>query len=167
MADNFTLQRSGESIYFRSSTWQPLIGGSDASLKKGQSGHSWILSTGDIQHITDPLMHLSGLGPVDGVRADLSSARGEIQGQTALAIMSSTLLQAQNCPNMEVVFYGDNKGVQQKCATPYINKLKDHRQPNMDLYLEYYNATRTLKKQVRWIKSHQDSGREWDAITDL
>ncbi len=54
----------------------PLIGASDASLKDGQSGQAWILTTGDINHISDPYMHLSGSGPVDGFYADLSSARG-------------------------------------------------------------------------------------------
>jgi hypothetical protein len=63
--------------------------------------------------MNDPLMHLSGLGLVDWFHNDLSSVRGEIQGQTALAFMSSTFFCAQNFPDMEVIFYGDNKGVQQ------------------------------------------------------
>jgi hypothetical protein len=79
---------------------KPLIGASDASLKEGQSGHAWILSTGEIVHLTNPLMQISGHSPVDGYHTDMSSATGEIQGQTALAIMTSALLQAQDKKNI-------------------------------------------------------------------
>jgi hypothetical protein len=75
---------------------KPLLGASDASLKHGNSSHAWILTTGELEHINDPLMTLSGGGPVDGYQADMSSTRGEIHGQTALAIMSQNLLKAHN-----------------------------------------------------------------------
>jgi hypothetical protein len=148
-------------------TDQPLVGVSDASLKDGTSGHTWILSTGNLNHINDPMMQITGSGPVDGYHADLSSARGEIQGQTALAIVTSTLLTAQQQPCMKVTYHGDNKGTQNKCATAHSNRLRDHQQPNTDLYLEFHHYTRTLNKKIEWVKGHQDSGKDWEQITDL
>jgi hypothetical protein len=114
-------------------TDKPLLGVSDASLKDGHSGHAWILSTGELNHINDPMMRIAGSGPVDGYHADLSSAQGDIHGQAARAIMTSTFLTAQQQPHMKAIFHGDNKGTQTKCATAYGNKLRDHRQPNQDL----------------------------------
>jgi hypothetical protein len=158
----------GESlIQYLTSNAKPLLGASDASLKEGQSAHAWILSTGETDHIADPLLQISGKGPVDGYSMDMSSARGEIQGQTALAIMSSLLLKAQDLPNLPVIFYGDNSGVQRKCNMYPTQKLRDHRQPNQDLHLEYHNATRQLNKKVEWVKGHQDKGKEWNNTEDL
>ncbi len=57
---------------------KPLIGVSDASLKTGHCGHAWILSTGELDHINNPIMYISGRGMVDGYHADLSSACGEL-----------------------------------------------------------------------------------------
>lgn len=148
-------------------TDRPLLGVSDASLKDGQSVHAWILSKGDINHIDDPMMRIAGRGPIDGYNADLSSTTGEIQGQAALAIMTSTLLQVQHQPNLMVIFHGDNKGTQNKCAAMFGDKLCDHRQSNQDLYLEYHHHAHDLNKKVEWVKGHQDSGKEWENITDL
>lgn len=71
---------------------RPLIGVSDASLKDDNCSHAWILTTGCPQHIHDSFMRISGHGTVDGYGPELSSARGELQGQTALAIMAKTIL---------------------------------------------------------------------------
>lgn len=117
--------------------------------------------------MNDPTMQLSGCGPVDGFCSDLSSSRGEIHGQTALGIMSKNLLTAREQPNMAILFYGDNEGVQRKCQALSLNKLCDHRQPNHDLYLEYHNAARSLNKKIKWVKGHQDGGTKWKNIQDL
>ncbi len=85
----------------------------------------------ELDHINDPQMHISGGGPVAGFQANMSSARGEIHGQTALAIMSNNLLKAHNKQNMPVIFYGDN-------------------QPNHDLFLEYNHAAQSLNNKVEW-----------------
>jgi hypothetical protein len=141
---------------------KPLLGASDASLKDGNSSHAWILTTGELDHLSDPSMQLSGGGPVDGFKADQSSARGEIHGQTALALMAQTLLQAHGRQNMPTIFYGDNIGVQRKCRKMSPFKLRDHRQPNHDLYLEYHNAVQTLNNKAEWVKGHQDEGKPWN-----
>jgi hypothetical protein len=146
---------------------KPLLGVSDASLKDGQGAHAWILSTGELDHVDDPLMHISGKGPVDGYQADMSSARGEIQGQVALAIMTKLLLHSQQSPTTKVIFHGDNIGVQRKCSTCTTRRLRDHRQPNQDLYLEYHSASKNLSKKVEWVKGHQDKGQDWTTIKDL
>jgi hypothetical protein len=66
---------------------------SDASLKDSNCTHAWILSTGNADHISDPQMNIQGKGAVDGAPHALSSARGELQRQTAMAIMFKLLLQ--------------------------------------------------------------------------
>lgn len=91
---------------------RPLIGVSDASLKDDNCSHAWILTTGDPQHIRDPLMRLSGRGTVDGYGPELSSARGELQGQMALALMAKTILTTNNATYIKTNFFGDNEGVQ-------------------------------------------------------
>jgi hypothetical protein len=94
----------------------PLLGASDASLKDEQCSHEWILSTGEVHHMEDPYMPLRGYGSVDGIPSDLSSVRGELHGQTALAVMSQTLLTSTACINYPVKLIGDNKGIQKNGA---------------------------------------------------
>jgi len=57
-----------------------IFGASDASLKDDQASHAWIFSSGDIDDISDPLLHIRGSGPVHGYPPYLSSTRGELQG---------------------------------------------------------------------------------------
>jgi len=43
------------------------FGASDASYKEGnRSTHAWILSTGTVSDITNPLLNIHGTGPVHG-----------------------------------------------------------------------------------------------------
>lgn len=104
---------------------KPLLGAGDISLKNDNISHAWILATGEVGLINDPLMNLSGGGPVDDYQADMSSARGETHGQTALAIMSHNLLKAHNQENKSVIIYWDNIGVQGKCKGANLH-LCDH-----------------------------------------
>jgi hypothetical protein len=78
-------------------------------------------------------MHIRGCGAVDGSKHDLSSTRGEHQGQTAMAIVSKLLLQTHENTSIPATLMGDNQGVQQQWATPPTNRLKHHRSPNIDL----------------------------------
>ncbi len=50
---------------------------------------------GNVDHITNEIS-IQGKGPVDGAPEDLSSVRGELQGQMAMALISHLLLQAHN-----------------------------------------------------------------------
>jgi hypothetical protein len=117
-----------------------LIGVSDASVIDGNGTHAWILTTGEKEHLSDPYMKLEGHGPVDGDKSAMSSARGELQGQTALTIITEAFLSAHNETDMEVTFYTDNQGVQKSCNHPKIRRIGHHRKANMDLQME--QATR-------------------------
>jgi hypothetical protein len=92
-------------------TKKPLIGMSDASLKDNQCSHAWILSTGEPDHITYNNMSIQGVGAVDGDLTTMSSTRGELHGQTAMAIISNTLLHSHNASNIKVILHSDNQGV--------------------------------------------------------
>jgi hypothetical protein len=118
----------------------PILGAADASLKQGNCSHSWIITTNNPDHIDDPHMTISGAGTVDGYEKYMSSTRGELQGQTAAAIIIQGLLRSHNGVNPQVHFYGDNQGVQSKCSTYTPRKMRVHREPNSDLLLEYNTA---------------------------
>jgi hypothetical protein len=146
---------------------QNLVGCGDSSLKEAQCSHAWVLSTGEIRHMNDPDMSITGLGPVDGHEIDLSSSRGELQSQTAMAIMTNTLLQSHDAMNTPVTLLGDNKGVQNRCQNPQANKMSHHRKPNTDLLIEYEAATRNLTIKSEWVKGHQDKDMDWESFDDL
>jgi hypothetical protein len=64
---------------------------SDASLKGGKSTHAWIISSENIEDISNPYNTIYGSGPVHGPIKDLSSFRGELQSITAISIIASFL----------------------------------------------------------------------------
>jgi hypothetical protein len=55
------LADNGETLFkkLRQSN-KSLFGASDASLKLNRATHAWILSSGDVQDISDPLLNISG-----------------------------------------------------------------------------------------------------------
>lgn len=112
-------------------------------------------------------MHISGRGPVDGYYKDMSSSHEELLGQTALTMISLSLLEHTDKPHRPIIFYADNQGVQSKSGSLLIRKLHDQRQPNIDLWLGYEKSTKHLNKKAEWIRGHQDDNREWMDITDL
>jgi ribonuclease HI len=97
----------------------------------------------------------------------MSSARGELHGQTAMAIISDILLEAHNAPTTKITLHGDNKGVQHTCTHIKTNRLKHHRQSNMDLKIEYNNASRGHHITNEWVPGHQDGDKQWNTISDL
>jgi hypothetical protein len=144
-----------------------LLGVNDASIKNGCGTHAWILTTGEMEHMSDPCMKLEGSGPVDGDPYTMSSARGELQGQTALAIVTSTLLKEHDAQNAPVSFYTDNMGIQKSCKNPKIHRVGHHRNANMDLQLEHATWTKNMCITHDWVKGHQDKDAQWDTIEDL
>ncbi len=72
-------------------------------------------------------------GAVDGSPKDLSSVRGELQGQTAMAIISNLLLRAHNKLDIRTTLLGENKGIQHKCANNTNIHLHNHQESNVDL----------------------------------
>lgn len=83
---------------------------SDASLKDGTATHTWILSSGDVNDIENPLLNILGAGPIHGVLHFLSSSRGELQGITALTIITKLFLEyfSNKC---KTLFMCDNMGI--------------------------------------------------------
>jgi hypothetical protein len=94
-----------------------LIGVSDASVIETNGTHAWILTTGEKDYINDPYMKLEGSGPIDGDKQAISSARGELQGQTALAIITEALLMEHEATDIPVTFFTDNQGIKKCCGT--------------------------------------------------
>jgi hypothetical protein len=148
-------------------TNSPIMGAADASLKQGNCSHSWIITTNNPDHLDDPHMTISGAGTVDGYGKYMSSTRGELQGQTAAAIIIQGLLRSHKGIKPQVHLYGDNQGVQSKCSTYTPKRMRVHREPNSDLLLEYHTATRDMKKQVHWVASHQDENTKWSNTAEL
>jgi hypothetical protein len=83
-------------LHYLQVTQKPLIGMSDASLKDGQCSHACVLSSSDLDHLTNRNMSIHGAGAVDGDITTMSSTKGELHGQTAVAIMSKKFLNAHN-----------------------------------------------------------------------
>jgi hypothetical protein len=144
-----------------------LVGVSDASVANGNGTHSWILSTGESTHLDDKFMKLEGVGPVDGHAIDMSSARGELQGQTALAIMSKVLLTQNNATDIKVVLTSDNKGIQTGCNNPKKDRLHHHCESNMDLMMEYASIKQEIQIKSEWVKGHQDNKLKWSTLPEL
>lgn len=48
-----------------------------------------------------------------------------------------------------------------------MNHLKHHRQPNMDLKIEYKKACKGWYITNEWTKGHQDDYMEWNTISKL
>jgi hypothetical protein len=144
-----------------------LIGESDASVIDGNGTHAWILTTGEKEHLSDPYMKLEGHGPVNGDKLTMSSARGELQGQTALTIITEAFLSAHNETDVGVTLYMDNQGIQKSCNHPKIRRIGHHRKANMDLQME--QATRAERMQIKheWVRGHQDKDSTWDTIDEL
>ncbi len=98
------------------------FGASDASLKSGRATHAWIISSGKVDDINNPLLHISGNGPVHGIYNSLSSARGELQGITAVSTISYMLSQYYNRP-IKISSICDNVGVINKCTKGNFSSL--------------------------------------------
>jgi len=56
-----------------------VFGASDAPLKYVRATHAWIISSGKVDDLNNPLLHISG-GPAHRISHSLSLARGELQG---------------------------------------------------------------------------------------
>jgi hypothetical protein len=111
-----------------------LFGASDASFKNGRASHAWILSSGNIDDIVDPDCHISGSGPVHSTPQYLSSARGELQGITAISIISALFAKFHN-QALKVSSICNNRGIISKCTEGTFSSLHQNRDANIDLYL--------------------------------
>jgi len=139
-------------------------GVSDASVKSPSAAHAWILSSGAKTDLDNPLLHIAGTGPVDGYVPYLSSTRGELQGQTALTIITNLFLQHHNF-QATLVMICDSKSAQSIQVRP-ATRLRQHRDPDLDLRLQIQHEASSLSIRREWVKGHQDSY-PWDTADDL
>jgi hypothetical protein len=84
-----------------------------------------------------------------------------------MVIMSKTLLNAHKESTIKIVLHGDNQAVQQTCSSIQTDHLKYHRQPNMNLKIEYQKAHEGIHIMNEWTRGRQDDGKEWNSIKDL
>ena len=73
-----------------------------------------VSSTGKIEYLEDPSMHIKGCGPVDGFPILLSSSRGEFYGITAASIISKLFLDFHSLHCITHI-HCDNQGVINRC----------------------------------------------------
>jgi hypothetical protein len=142
-----------------------LYGASDASLKDGKASHAWIISLGEIDDIEHPLHHITGSGPVHGIPYSLSSARGELQGITAVAIIANLLSNYHN-RKPTISSTCDNTAVISRCSKGPFSSLRRHRTANIDLHLSQRNFHSNTPMQLSWVKGHSDK-KEWETFNDL
>jgi len=100
-----------QSIRDSSST---IFGASDAAYKNNQSIHAWVISSGKVSDLENPLLHILGSGQVHGHPQYLSSSRGELQGIMAIAVILKLLSEFYTI-SCKVSSVCDNSGVIQKC----------------------------------------------------
>jgi hypothetical protein len=142
-----------------------IYGASDASFKDNQASHAWIISTGQVEDVENPLLSIYGSGPVDGHFPDLSSTRGELQGQMAITIISNLFLQYHQL-NATVHMVCDSKSAQSIATCPAPTSLRAQRNPDLDLQLQIQHESRTLKVDREWVKGHQDT-QPWSTVEEL
>ncbi len=92
-------------------------------------------------------MKIEGTGSVDRHAIDMSSVRGELKGQMALAIMSMVILTQNNATEIPVVLICDNKWVQAGCNNTK-KILQHHHEGNMDLIMEYASIKKETQIKV-------------------
>lgn len=111
-----------------------LFRASDAWLKEGRKSHAWIISSGHVDDIMDPLLHIYGFRPVHGLPQYLSSSRGELQGITAVSVTVKLLMDFHST-SCKVKVVCNNTGMISKCSRPSNISLKCQRTANLDLFL--------------------------------
>jgi hypothetical protein len=142
-----------------------IFGASDASLKSGRATHAWIISPGKKDDINNPLLHISGPGMVHGNPNYLSSARGELQGITAMSIICNMLSRHHN-RQTKLSAICDNVGVINKCTKGKFSSLRRNRDANIDLYLTYKEQKLLSHTKLSWVGGHSDK-KPWQTFHDL
>jgi len=150
---------------FTTRSQNSLFSASDASLKDGRATNAWILSSGKANDIMNPLMNISGSGPVHGAPQYLSSACGELQGITALTTVAKIFTEYFNT-RPKSTFVCDNTGVQKKISQGNFRSLRSQRDTNIDLYLTQREWQGNMKVNLEWVKVHLDKT-GWKNIQNL
>ncbi len=142
-----------------------IFAASDASFKTDKAAHAWILSNGKVTNIMDPLLNLHGYGHVHGPSQSLSSTWGELQGITAITIMSKVVSDLIGTP-CKITAVCDNTGAIQKCSNGRFTSLRNHRRPTIDLYFTQHRQSTPNHLSLSWVKGHTDK-QPWSTVIDL
>jgi hypothetical protein len=102
---------------------------------------------------------------IHGIPNFLSSARGELQGITAVSIISTLLSQYHN-KQVKISSICDNVGVVSKCAKGRFSSLWQNRDANIDLYLMQRDHSCLSQMSLSWVRGHSNK-KPWDTFHDL
>jgi hypothetical protein len=91
---------------------------------------AWIISSGKVDDIMTPILNISGAGAVHGMPKYLSSARGELQGITAISIILN-LLSDYHHKRITTSSICGNIGVINKCTNGHFSSLRHNRGANL------------------------------------
>jgi hypothetical protein len=110
-------------------------------MKDRCASHAWIVSSGEVDSITDPTLTIFGLGPVDRYSLYLSSTRAELTGITAISIIVRLFVEFHSYkPKIQITC--DNKGVISKIPHISLCKFHAHREANYDLFITQRDQTK-------------------------
>jgi hypothetical protein len=134
-------------------------------LKDDRATHAWILSSGNIRDIENPLLHILGAGTVHGAPQYLSSSRGELQGMPALSIVMRLFMEFYSI-KPKPTFICDNSGVIKITSHGRFSSLRSQRDANMDLYPTQWQIQHSVQISMEWVKGHSEK-KDWKSIQDL
>ena len=143
------------------------IGVSDGSVRttEGRASHAWIIHGANGCAI-------SGMGPVDGHEDVRTSHRAELQGQTALFMMLSLILNYFRVMGSKFVSYCDNQSVVSKVQNGWrLWRYRHTKGPDGDLQallrvtLNNLERRDKLSYSTEWVQAHQDDTKNIQSLT--
>jgi len=135
-----------------------IMGVSDGSVRttKNRASHAWILHAPNGSK-------LIGRGPVDGISETRTSHRVELQGQTALFLALSLIIQFYQIIGGKLTTFCDNMSVVNKLKNGWQQwRYKHTKVPDGDLQALLHETLKHLKRSsglsynTEWVKAHQD-----------
>jgi hypothetical protein len=137
---------------------------SDASMKDRCASHAWIVSSGEVDSITDPTLTIFESGPVDRYSPYLSSTRAELTGITPISIIVRLFVEFHSYkPKIQITC--DNKGIISKIPQISLCKFHAHHEANYDLFITQRDQTKGLPITFSWVKGHTNKA-TWNTIDD-
>ena len=140
------------------------MGVSDGSVRvaENRASHAWILHAANGSAI-------SGKGPVDGAAENRTSHRAELQGQTAMFLVLSMIVQYFQLAGVRIKTFCDNQSVVSKVQKSWnLWRFRHTKGADGDLQAvlgdTLYNLSTITKLRYssEWVKAHQD-----DTVKDL
>jgi hypothetical protein len=134
-----------------------LIGVSDGSarIRDAKATHAWVIQAQNGSEIW-------GHGPVDGVTEARTIHRAELQGQTAILLMLSLIVQLAGIIGGKIATFCDNQAVVKKMQRGWsIWRYRNTKGADSDLQAQLRNVLAELKGAeftyaTEWVQGHQD-----------